>query len=102
MKIQKGDKVKILSGKYKGKDSVIEKVLPKLHRVVAENVNMVSKHVKPSSKTKGGIVKLPKSIHVSTVMLICPKCSKPVRIGYRVIDGKKYRVCRSCKEVIKK
>jgi len=101
MKIKKGDKVKVISGKYKGRESVVERSDPKKRSLIVENINMVTKHMKPSGKNKGGIIKIARPIQVSNVMLVCPKCSKPVRVGYKTVDGKKLRLCKSCSEVIK-
>jgi len=98
MKIKKGDKVKIIYGKEKDKESVVEKAFPKLNSVVVSKVNVVKRHLKQKDQSKGGIVEVTKSIPVSRVMLICPKCSKPTRVNYFVSAGKKLRQCKQCKE----
>lgn len=101
MKIHKGDKVKIMIGKDKGKDGTVSKVLQEKDKVVVEGANVYKKHVKPSAKFKeGGIVEIEKPIDVSNVMLICPKCNTATRVGLKIEGGKKYRVCKKCGEVI--
>lgn len=98
MKIKKGDKIKLLSGKQKGFESTVEKVYKLKNKILVGSVNIVTRHVKPSGKQAGGIIKSAKPIDVSKVIFICPKCSKPSRLGYQIIDGKKIRICRKCKE----
>lgn len=102
MKIVKNDTVKVVSGNHKGKVGRVLKVFPKRHRVVVEKVAMIKRHQKPRSQTDpGGIVEKEASIHVSNVMLVCPKCSKPTRTGVGVLsDGEKVRVCKSCDEML--
>lgn len=100
MKIHKNDKVKIISGKQKGTESVVEKVYKETNKILVENVNIVTKHAKPTANNAGGLIKVNRPINVSNVMLVCPKCSKSVRIGYKFVDGKKFRVCKKCNEVI--
>lgn len=100
MKIKKGDKVKVITGKDRGKESVVERVIASKDLIVVEGVNILKKHVKATNDRKGGIISLTKPIHVSNVMLICPKCLKTARVSYNTVDGKKYRVCSKCKEVL--
>jgi large subunit ribosomal protein L24 len=71
-------------------------------RLLIEKINIIKKHMKPTRKqTQGGIIEKEASIHVSNVMLICPKCSKPTRIGNSILqDGRKLRICKKCGEVI--
>ncbi len=101
MKIHKGDTVLIISGKDRGKKGKVLKALPKERKVVVEGVNLIKKHQKPKkSGEKGQIVEMASPIDVSNVKLLCPKCKKPVRVGYKIIDDKKYRICKKCgKEV---
>jgi len=96
-KIKKGDKVKVLAGKDRGKTGVVEKVFVAERKVKIEGINKVKKHQKPQrSGEKGQLISLSLPIDISKVQLICPKCSKPSRIG-RVLDGdKKVRVCKKC------
>ena len=96
-KIKKGDKVKVLAGKNRGKVGVVEIILTAKKRVKIEGVNVVKKHQKAKrSGEKGQLISLSMPIDISKVQLICPKCSKPSRVG-RVMDGdKKFRVCKKC------
>lgn len=102
MKIVKGDKVKIIKGKDRGKDGVVDKVLLEENKIVIDGINVYKKHQKGSGdKNQGGIITINKPLRVENVRLICSKCSQPTRIGYKIEgDGKKYRVCKKCKEVI--
>ena len=101
MKIHKGDTVFIISGKDRGKKGQVLRVLPKKERVVVEGVNLLKKHQRPKKAgEKGQIITLPASIHVSNAKIVCSKCGKSVRIGYKISGGKKYRVCKKCGESI--
>ena len=101
MKIRKGDKVKVITGKDKGKIGSVLRVLPEKNKIIIENVNKVKRHVKPGDVSKeGGIVTIEKAINVSNVMFYNEKISKPVRLGYKMVDGKKYRICKSSGEVV--
>lgn len=102
MKIIKNDTVKVISGNHKGKIGKVLKVFPGKRRVIVEKINLVKRHQKPRSQTDpGGILEKEASIHVSNVLLVCPKCSKPVRTGVgQLADGKKIRVCKSCNEML--
>ena len=97
MKIKKSDNVLIISGKDKGKKGKILRVFPKRGRVLVEAVNLKKKHRRPTkSGEKGQIVALPGPMDVSNVKLICPKCSQPSRVGYRLSEKNKFRVCKKC------
>ena len=100
--IKKEDKVKVLSGKDKGKIGKVLSLKRKNDRILIEKINFVKKHARPSAKHKqGGIIESEAPIHWSNVMLMCNKCVKPVRIKMkRLEDGKKIRVCRKCGEII--
>lgn len=102
LRIKKGDTALIIAGKNKGKSGRVLSVLPTKERVIVEGLNIVKKHMKPNKQyTQGGIIEKEAPIHISNVMLICPKCSKPTRIGNTVYDdGRKLRTCKKCKEVI--
>jgi large subunit ribosomal protein L24 len=96
MHVKKGDKVRVISGKDKGKDGVILAAYPKDNRVLVEGVNIVKKHSKPSQvNPQGGIMSFEAPIHVSNVMPIDPKSGNPTRVGYTTVDGKKVRVAKS-------
>ncbi len=100
MKIHKGDNVKILSGKDRGKTGKVLDVLTSAGKIIVENVNMRKKNVRPKRQgEKGQIVEFNAPLHASNVQLICPKCNKPNRSGRTKLEGgKKWRVCRKCKE----
>jgi large subunit ribosomal protein L24 len=99
-RVKKGDMVEVIAGKEKGKTGKIVKTIGQKNRIIIEKVNMVKRHQKPDAKGKGGIVEKEGSIHVSNVLLLCNKCNKGVRIGYKVLDdGKKVRVCNKCDEL---
>jgi large subunit ribosomal protein L24 len=96
MHVKKGDKVRVISGKDKGKTGVILSAYPKESRVLVEGVNIVKKHSKPSqANPQGGINNQEAPIHVSNVMPIDPKSGNPTRVGYQSVDGKKVRVAKS-------
>lgn len=99
--VKKGDTVKILSGKDKGKQGKIISAFPKKAQVIVEDVNKVKRHSKPSLKTpQGGIISKEMPLDVCKVQLICPACNKPTRIAHKLVDGKNCRVCKHCGEII--
>ena len=102
MNIVKNDTVKVISGNHRGKVRKVLKVFPKSKRVIVEKVRLVKRHTKPrSQQDQGGIIEKEASIHVSNVMLVCPKCSKPSRTGMGILaDGTKVRMCKSCNEML--
>lgn len=102
MKLRKSDTVKIIAGKDRGKQGKIEKVFPKLGKVLIPGINIYKKHVKPRGEGKpGGIIDLVKPLPATNVALLCPKCGKPTRIGFQIDkSGEKHRICRKCKEII--
>jgi large subunit ribosomal protein L24 len=97
MKIHKGDQVMVVSGKEAGKTGKVMRVEGDDGRVVIEHLNMMKKATRPNPKKnpQGGIIEREASIDVSNVMLMCPACNQPTRVGYRFTDGgSKVRVCR--------
>jgi len=100
--LKKGDVAVVMTGKSKSKSGRILSVLPSKEKVIIEGINIVKRHMKPSKKySQGGIIEKEGPIHISNVMLVCPKCNKSTRIGNTVLDdGKKLRTCKKCKEVI--
>jgi large subunit ribosomal protein L24 len=98
MKVRKGDHVRVLAGKDRGKDGHVLLSLPEDGKVIVEGVNMVQKHQKPKTmQDAGGIMSQERPVDVSNVGIICSSCSRPSRIGYRFEpDGTKVRVCRRC------
>ena len=102
MKIQKNDNVLITAGKDRGKKGKVRKAIPDKDKVIVEGFNMIKRHSKTKGKTRqAGIIELEAPIHISNVMIICNKCNKPARVGYRALeDGNKARYCHSCSEII--
>jgi len=101
MRIKKGDKVKILSGKDRGKTGKVIKVYPVVQKLIVENINLVKKHKKSrQDNEKSERMTIAAPISVSKVMLVCPKCSKPTRVGSKKIEGKKVRICKKCQAEI--
>ena len=101
MKIKKGDKVVILTGKNKGATGEVTQVIPETARVVVQGVNMAVRHKKPSQVSAGGLEKVELPIHISNVALADPKSGKATRVGYKVLkDGKKVRVAKKSGETV--
>jgi len=99
MKIKKNEQVLIISGKDRGKKGKILDVFPKEGRIIVEGVNLRKKRVRPKkSGEKGQVVEIPSPIFSSNAMLVCPKCGKPAKTGYKVAENKKYRICKKCKQ----
>ena len=97
MNIRKDDKVVVLSGKDKGKQGKVIKADPKAMKVIVEGVNVATKHQKPRKQgEEGGIIKVETPIYAAKVQLVCPKCGKGTRVGHKLADGKKVRVCKKC------
>ena len=93
--VKKGDKVLVITGKDKGKTADVLEVSPKTGKVLVDGVNVVTKHQKPKSQQdKGGIVKKSAPIEASNVMVVCPSCGKPTRVGFAFEGEKKVRVCK--------
>ena len=105
MKIRKGDRVKVIAGRSKGKVGDVLRVLPTEQRVVVQGVNVIKRHTKPNPQKniKGGIVEREASIHVSNVMLIDPETSEPTRIGSKTLaDGRRVRIGRKSGAMVDK
>jgi large subunit ribosomal protein L24 len=102
MRLKKGDRVRVISGKDKGKEGKILVSFPKEKKVIVEGVSVASRHSKPSqANPQGGIVKKETPIYACKVMLICPNTGKPTRIGHAFLeDGRKVRVAKVSGEVI--
>ena len=87
----------VISGKDAGKESRISRVYPKKDQVIVEGVNTSKKHQRPRGQTmQGGVIDKDMPIHVSNVMIVCDDCGRPARIGYRIDENGKHRVCRRC------
>ena len=98
MKIRKGDRVKVLTGKDRGKTGTVTRAMPERGKVIVDGVNIAKRHTKPTSQTNtGGIIDKEMPIAVANVAIICGSCGKATRIGYRFEpDGDKVRICRKC------
>ena len=97
MKIRKGDNVVVISGKDKGKQGKVIKALPKEQLIIVENINLKKKHLaKKTGGKRGEKIETPRPVSVSSVMLICKNCGKPVRVGYKILNSKKIRACQKC------
>ncbi len=100
-RIKRGDTVEVIAGKDRGVRGDVLRVMPKVNRVVVERVNIARKHQRPvqagRQQVQPGIIEFEAPIHASNVMLVCPQCDKPTRVGFRYEeDGTKLRVCRKC------
>jgi large subunit ribosomal protein L24 len=102
MKIRRNDVVLIIAGKDRGKKGKVRLAFPGKEHVIVEGVNMIKKHARARGAARqAGIIEREAPIHVSNVMLVCNKCNRPTRVGFRFLeDGRKVRICRSCREVI--
>jgi large subunit ribosomal protein L24 len=100
LKVKKGDKVVVITGRDKGKSGEIVKVLRAENRVVVQGVNMAQRHQRQSMQQEGGIVSKELAIHVSNVALIDPKTQKPTRVGYKMDGERKIRVARRSGEAL--
>jgi large subunit ribosomal protein L24 len=106
MKLKKGDKIKVIAGKDKGKKGKILQIYAERNKVAVEGVNLAIKHVRPRKENeKGQKVEFPAPINISNLMLLCPKCNRGTRIAYKLIKqgqekSSKLRICAKCKELI--
>lgn len=101
MKIKKGDQMKVLRGKDRGKTGPVLKVFPESGRILVEGVNVYKKRVRPKRRgEKGETVLVPRPIAASNAMLVCKNCGKPTRPGFRLEGGAKNRYCKKCRATI--
>jgi len=97
--VKTGDTVAIISGRDRGNRGKVLQVAPGEGKVIVEGQNIVTKHVKPRRQGEvGGLVKAEAALYASKVQLVCPKCDKATRVGHKMVDGKKVRVCKHCGE----
>ena len=102
MKIKKGDTVEVLSGNDRGKRGEVLEVIPKKDKIVVKGINVRKKHIKPRKEgEEGGIIPVECAIYSSKVNVVCPKCKKPVKVGYIIEKDEKVRVCKKCGAKIK-
>jgi large subunit ribosomal protein L24 len=98
MKIKKNDQIQIISGKDRGKRGKVLRTLPKSGKIVVEGLNLVKRHKRPrKGGEKGQRVEVPAPMGVSKVMIVCTRCGKAARIGYKVSGDHKSRICKKCK-----
>jgi len=107
MRVRKNDQVLVLSGNYKGKKGKVLKVFPEQNRIIVEGVNFIKRHSRPTQQNpQGGIIEKEAPIHVSNVMVVCPKCSTPSRMGKQVVVDEarnrksNVRICKNCGEML--
>lgn len=107
MKIKKGDTVLIMAGDDKGKTGKVLKVFPDKCRAIVEGINFIKKHTRQTKRAqKGGIIEKEGQVHISNLMLSCPKCATRTKVTYRTLEGegegktKRVRICRKCGEII--
>ena len=98
LKIKKGDRVRVLQGKDRGKEGEVTRALPSDGKVIVDGVNIVKRHQRATRATmQGGIIDKHLPVDVSNVALLCPSCGKPTRVGYRFDpQGRKVRTCKKC------
>ena len=97
MSIKKDDTVVVITGKDKGQRGKVLTVIPKEGKVVVEKINLVSRHTKPRKQgDEGGIIQKEAPLYACKVMRVCPKCGTGRRVGHKIVDGKKVRVCKHC------
>jgi large subunit ribosomal protein L24 len=98
LKIRKGDRVRVLTGKDRGKEGEVMHALPRANKVIVEGVNVARKSQRPTRSTQqGGIIDKDMPLPVSNVALVCPSCGKATRVGFKIdASGQKVRVCRKC------
>jgi large subunit ribosomal protein L24 len=101
MKIKKDDNIIVITGKDRNKKGKVIKALHSKGKIVVENINIAKKHRRPRKEgEKGQVVEFPSALDVSNVKLICPKCGKSTRVGYKLTEGGKFRICKKCNQEI--
>ncbi len=99
-KIHKGDRVQVIAGNDRGRIGRVLAVIPGKNRIIVENVNMITKHQRATqSLRQPGIIEREGTIDMSNVLLICPECDEPTRIGFTEVEGRKMRLCKQCGEI---
>jgi large subunit ribosomal protein L24 len=101
MKIRKGDDVLVLAGKFRGERAKVEEALPQVNKVILDGLNIVKRHTKQAGSTmQAGIIDKLMPLHVSNVALWCDGHKGPAKVGYKIAEGTKVRVCRKCGEAL--
>lgn len=97
MRIKKGDTVLIVSGKDKGRTGKVLRALPGGEKIMVEGINLRKRHVRPrKSGEKGQIVEISAPMNISNAKFICSKCGKATKVGYKLGEKEKYRICKKC------
>ena len=96
IKFKKGDTVKITAGKDHGREGKIEKILPTSEKAIVPGVNLYKKHVKGFGDVKGGVYDIPRALGFGKIALMCPKCKKMTRVGFKFAGTEKVRICKKC------
>ncbi len=100
LKLKVGDTVKITAGKDKGREGKIEKIFPESSKALVPGVNLYKKHVKGFGDVKGGIYDIPRPLGFGKIALVCPKCKKLTRVGFKFAGKDKVRICKKCSKEI--
>jgi len=100
LKFKVGDSIKVTLGKDKGREGKVERVFPKDLTLLVPGLNIYKRHVKGQGGQKGGIYEIPRPFSFAKISLICPKCKKVTRVGFRIMKDEKVRICRKCKKEI--
>jgi len=107
MKIKRGDTVLVIAGDDKGKTGKVLKVFPDENRAIVEGINFIKRHTRQTQRVQqGGIIEKEGPIHISNLMLFCPKCSSPTKIAYKILEAEgggkstKVRICKRCGEIV--
>lgn len=100
MKIRKNDVIQILLGKDRGKTGKVLRVFSKGGKILVEGVNIYTRHVRRMGQQEGGEFNIGKPVDISNAALLCPKCKKAARVGFRLDKESKVRICKKCQEVI--
>jgi len=100
IKFKIGDTVKITAGKDKGREAKIEKIFPEEAKVIIPGVNLYKKHVKGFGDVKGGVYDIPRPLGFGKIALVCPKCKKITRVGFKFAGEEKVRICKKCRKEI--
>lgn len=97
-KIRKGDKVKVISGNDRGREGEVVRVYSRTQRIIVKGVGMITKHQRPTQRQReGGIIEREGTIPISNVLVICPECDRPTRVGFIIEEtGEKLRLCKQC------
>ncbi|MBC8382499.1 MAG: 50S ribosomal protein L24 [Candidatus Cloacimonetes bacterium] len=102
MRIKKDDKVKVISGEYKGVEGHVLKSFREKNKLIVEKVNFIKKHQRPTQQNpSGGVIEMEAPIHVSNVQFVCPKCGKPSKVKMKILDDKsRIRYCTKCGDMV--